>query len=93
MTRSRSLFSLLAVAVLAAASAFEAVTSTVRAGFGYVRDFVVAAFAEVPKAVQAVVPSQLSPRVALVAAKAFAHRLMRRRPTVQPTSWRMCSST
>lgn len=93
MTRSRSLFSLLAVAVLAAASAFEAVTSTVRAGFGYVRDFMAAVFVTAPKVVQAVVPSQLSPRIALVAAKAFAHRLMKRRPTVQPSSWRMCSST
>ena len=37
--------------------------------------------------------SQIVPSVILVAAKAFAHRLMKRRPTVQPSSWRMCSST
>lgn len=92
MSRSRSLFSLLAVAVVAVASACSAVASTVSAGFGYARDFVVAAFSDVPKLVQAV-PSQIVPSVILVAAKAFAHRIMKRRPTVQPSSWRMCSST
>ena len=66
--------------------------SAVGAGLGYARDFVVAAFSDVPKLVQAV-PSQIVPSVILVAAKAFAHRLMKRRPTVQPSSWRMCSST
>lgn len=84
--------SLLAVAVLAMASAFHSVVSAVGAGFGYARDFVMAAFSDVPKLVQAV-PSQIVPSVILVAAKAFAHRLMKRRPTVQPSSWRMCSST
>lgn len=84
MSRSRSLFSLLSLAVAAACSA---VVSAVGAGLGYARDFVVAAFSDVPKLVQAV------PSVILVAAKDFAHRLMKRRPTVQPSSWRMCSST
>ena len=37
--------------------------------------------------------SQIVRSVILVAAKAFVHRLMKRRPTVQPSSWRMCSST
>lgn len=91
MTRSRSLFSLLSLAALAVASACSAVASTVSAGFGYARDFVVAAFADAPR-VACAAPSQAAPRVSLVAAKAFAHRLMKRRPTVQPASWRMCPS-
>ena len=94
MSRSRSLFFLPSLAVAAACSA---VVSAVGAGLGYARDFVVDAFSDVPKLVQAVpsqiVPSQIVPSVIPVAAKAFAHRLMKRRPTVQPSSWRMCSST
>ena len=89
MSRSRSLFSLLSLTFAAACSS---VVSAVGAGFGYARDFVVAAFSDVPKLVQAV-PSQIVPSVTLVAAKDFTHRLMKRRPTVQPSSWRMCGST
>ncbi|CAN7343400.1 hypothetical protein LJR074_001960 [Acidovorax sp. LjRoot74] len=91
MTRSRPLFSLLSLAAVAVAAACSAVASTVSAGFGYARDFIVATFTDAPRAACAV-PSQASPRVVLVAAKAFAHRLMKRRPTVQPSSWRMCPS-
>ena len=91
MTRSRSLFTALAAACLVAASALSAaadrVVSAVRRGF----DRLVAAWVE-PFHPQAKPPSQEKPRVALVAAKSFVARVLKRRPSVHP-SWRMCPST
>lgn len=92
MTRSSRFFSVLAVACLAAASAFSAaadrVVSAVSRGF----DRLVAAWVE-PFQPMAKPPSQEKPRVALVAAKSFvARRSQRRRPERHP-GWLMCPST
>lgn len=95
MFRSSRLFSIAVIACAAAAGAFAsaAVAS---------RDYVVAAVhrawdfvldgLQVAAAVQPVSPSQREPSVALVAAKAFILRLVKReRPQVTPM-WRMCPS-
>lgn len=50
----------------------------------------VAAWAE-PFQPQAKAPGQEKPRVALVAARAFVGRVLKRRPWVHP-SWRLCPS-
>ena len=90
MTRSSRFFSVLAVACLAAASAFSAaadrVVAAVRTGFGFLIGAWVDPLVDKPKN-----PGQEKPRVALVAAKSFVLRLLKRRPTVHP-SWRMCPS-
>ncbi len=98
MTRSSRFFSVLAVACLAAASAFSAaadhlmsaadrVVGAVSRGF----DRLIAAWVE-PFQPQVKPSSQEKPRVALVAAKSFVARVLKRRPSVHP-SWRMCPST
>lgn len=92
MSRSYRFFSVLAVACLAAASAFSAAADRVLGAVGRGFDRLIGAWVE-PFKPQVEPPSQEKPRVALAAAKAFAHRIMKRRPTVQPSSWRMCSST
>lgn len=88
--RSNRLFTFAAIACLAVASAISAaadrVLGAVRRGF----DRLVAAWVE-PFQPQAEPPGQEKPRVALVAAKAFVLRVLKRRPTVHP-SWRMCPS-
>jgi hypothetical protein len=90
MTRSRLLFSALAAACLAGAAALSAaadrLVGAVSRGFGRL----IAAWAE-PFQPQVEPPSQEKPRLALVAARAFVARVLKRRPTVHP-SWRMCPS-
>lgn len=91
MTRSSRFFSVLAAACLAAASAFSAAADRVVGAVSRGFDRLVAAWVE-PFQPQAEPPSQEKPRVALVAAKAFVGRVLKRRPSVHP-SWRMCPST
>ena len=90
MTRSRLLIVALAAACMAGAAAIshvaDSVVSAVSRGF----DRLVAAWAE-PFHPQAAVPGQEKPRVALVAARAFVGRVLKRRPWVHP-SWRLCPS-
>lgn len=90
MTRSRILFSALAAACLAAASAVSYAADRVVSAVSYGFDCLLSAWVE-PFQPQAKAPGQEKPRVALVAAKAFVLRVFKRRPTVHP-SWRMCPS-
>lgn len=89
--RSNRLFHALAVACLAAASAFSAAADRVVGAVSRGFDRLLSAWAE-PFQPQAMPPSQEEPRVALVAAKSFVARVLKRRPSVHP-SWRMCPST
>lgn len=94
MTRSRFGFLIAAVCIAAGALASVAaatrdcvVTAATRAW-----DFTLALFRDAPRA-QTKIPSQEKPRVALVAARSFVLRLMRReRPALTP-GWRLCPST
>ena len=91
MTRSSRFFSVLAAACLAAASAFSATADRVVSALSYGIVRLLVAWVE-PFKPQVKPPSQEKPRVALVAARSFIARLMRReRPTVT-TRWRMCPS-
>lgn len=92
--RSNRLISLAVVACMAAATACasavsnagQAIASTARYAWCRITSWLEPA-AERPKS-----SVQTRPRVALVAARAFVGRLMRReRPTVTPR-WRMCPS-
>lgn len=96
MSRSSRFLSIAVLAVAAAASAF----SSAAVAFG---DYVVAAVHRAwgfmmdgfgPEvSVKPMSPSQRKPSVALVAAKAFVLRMVKRyRPNVTPM-WRMCPST
>ncbi|MBV7457319.1 hypothetical protein KW843_22755 [Acidovorax sp. sif1233] len=96
MSRSSRLFAIAAIACAAAAGAFASVAVTSR-------DYVVSAVHRawsfvldgfrVDAVVQPASPNQREPSVALVAAKAFILRLVKRdRPRVTPM-WRMCPST
>lgn len=89
--RSNRLFCALAAACLAGAAAFASVTDRVVAAVRYGVDRLLCAWVE-PFQPQVTAPSQEKPRVALVAAKAFVARVLKRRPSVHP-SWRMCPST
>lgn len=91
MTRSHSLFSVLISACLAAASAFSAAVEYVASAVGYGIDRLLSVASEPFKPAVAT-PSQEKPLTVLAAAKAYAARLMKRRPTMQPSSWRMCPS-
>ena len=90
MTRSRILLSALAAACLAAASAISAAADRVVSAVSHGFDRLLSAWAE-PFQTQTKAPGQEKPRVALVAARAFVLRVLKRRPTVHP-SWRMCPS-
>ena len=92
--RSNRLFSLAVVACMAAAAACtsavshagHAIAATARYAWDRITSWLEPA-AERPKS-----PAQTRPRVALVAARSFVARLMRReRPIVTPL-WRMCPS-
>lgn len=72
----------LAIAAIACAAVVSAVSD------GFYR--LMAAWSE-PFHPQAAVPGQEKPRVALVAARAFVGRVLKRRPWVHP-SWRLCPS-
>jgi hypothetical protein len=90
MTRSRLLIAALAATCMAGAAAIshvaDRVVSAVSRGF----DRMIAAWVE-PFQPEATAPGQEKPRVALVAARAFVGRVLKRRPSVHP-SWRMCPS-
>ncbi len=95
MSRSSRLFAIAAIACAAAAGAFASAAVASRdyvvAAVHRAWDFVVEGLRVTP-AVQPVSPSQREPSVALVAAKAFILRLVKReRPRVTPM-WRMCPS-
>lgn len=90
MYRSSRFVSLVAMACMAAASAMSAAVDRVVAAVSYGIDRVLSAWVE-PFQLQTKAPGQEKPRVALVAAKAFVLRVLKRRPTVHP-SWRMCPS-
>lgn len=95
MSRSSRLFAIAAIACAAAAGAFASAAVASRdyvvAAVHRAWDFVVEGL-RVTAAVQPVSPSQREPSVALVAAKAFILRLVKReRPRVTPM-WRMCPS-
>lgn len=90
MYRSSRFVSLVALACMAAASAVSAAVDRVVSAVSYGFDRLLSAWVE-PFQLQAKAPGQEKPRVALVAAKAFVLRGLKRRPTVQP-SWRMCPS-
>lgn len=90
MYRSSRFVSLVAMACVAAASAMSAAVDRVASAVRYGIDRLLGAWVE-PFQLQAKPPSQEKPRVALVAAKAFVLRVLKRRPTVHP-SWRMCPS-
>lgn len=92
--RSNRLFSLAVVACMAAAAACasavryagHAIAATARYAWGRITSWLE------PAAARAKSPAPSRPRVALVEARSFALRLMRReRPTVTPR-WRMCPS-
>lgn len=90
MCRSSRFVSLVAMACMAAASAVSAAAGRVVSAVSYGIDCLLSAWVE-PFQLQAKAPGQEKPRVALVAAKAFVLRLLKRRPTVHP-SWRICQS-
>lgn len=90
MYRSSRFVSLIALACMAAASAMSAAVDRVVAAVSYGIDRVLSAWVE-PFQLLAKAPGQEKQRVALVAAKAFVLRVLKRRPTVHP-SWRMCPS-
>lgn len=90
MYRSSRFVSLIALACVAAASAMSAAVDRVVSAVSYGIDRVLSAWVE-PFQLQTKAPAQEKPRVALVAAKAFVLRVLKRRPTVHP-SWRMCPS-
>lgn len=90
MYRSSRFVSLIALACMAAASAMSAAAARVVSAVSYGIDRLLSAWVE-PFQLQAKPPSQEKPRVALVMAKAFVLRVLKRRPTVHP-SWRMCPS-
>jgi hypothetical protein len=90
MTRSSRFFSVLAVACLAAASAFSAAADRAVSAARLGIDRLLTAWME-PFQAQTQPPTQEKPRVALVAARAFVGRVLKRRPSVHP-SWRMCPS-
>ena len=90
MYRSSRLVSIVAMACMAAASAISAAADRVVSAVSYGVVRLLTAWVE-PFQAQAKPPSQEKPRVALVAAKAFVARVLKRPPTVHP-SWRMCPS-
>lgn len=90
MFRSSRFVSLVAMACMAAASAVSAAAGRVVSAVSYGVDYLLSAMVQ-PFKPQAKAPGQEKPRVALVAAKAFVLRVLKRRPTVHP-SWRMCPS-
>ena len=90
MYRSFRFVSLVALACAAAASAMSAAVDRVASAVSYGIDRLLTAWVE-PFQMQAKAPGQEKPRVALVVAKAFLLRVLKRRPTVHP-SWRMCPS-
>lgn len=90
MYRSSCFVSLVALACMAAASAMTAAVHRVVSAVSYGFDRLLSAWVE-PFQLQINATGQEKPRVALVAAKAFVLRVLKRRPTVQP-SWRMCPS-
>ena len=90
MYRSSRFVSLVALACAAAASAMSAAVDRVASAVSYGIDRLLTAWVE-PFQMQAKAPGQEKPRVALVVAKAFLLRVLKRRPTVHP-SWRMCPS-
>lgn len=90
MYRSSRFVSLVALACVAAASAMSAAVDRVVSAVSYGIDRLLIAWVE-PFQLQPKAPSQEKPRVALVAAKAFVLRVLKRRPTVHP-SWRICPS-
>ncbi|PTT38066.1 hypothetical protein DBR23_15545 [Acidovorax sp. HMWF018] len=90
MYRSSRFVSLVALACVAAASAMSAAVDRVASAVSYGIDRLLSAWVE-PFQLQTKAPGQEKPRVALVAAKAFVLRVLKRRPTVHP-SWRMCPS-
>ncbi|MBT9513248.1 MAG: hypothetical protein IV104_12955 [Acidovorax sp.] len=90
MYRSSRFVSLIALACMAAASAMSVAVGRVASAVSNGIDRVLSAWVE-PFQLQAKAPGQEKPRVALVAAKAFVLRVLKRRPTVHP-SWRMCPS-
>lgn len=96
MSRSSRLFAIAAIACAAAAGAFASVAVASRdyvvSAVHRAWDFVLDGF-RMEASVQPASPSQREPSVALVAAKAFILRLVKReRPRVTPL-WRMCPST
>ncbi|UCV01153.1 hypothetical protein [Acidovorax radicis] len=91
MYRSSRLVSLVAVAFMAAASAISVAADRVVSAVSYGVVRLLTAWVE-PFQPQVKPPSQEKPRVALVAAKSFVARVLKRRPSVHP-SWRMCPST
>ena len=90
MYRSSRFASLVALACMAAAYAVSAAVDRVASAVSYGIDRLLSAWVE-PFQLQTKAPGQEKPRVALVAAKAFVLRVLKRRPTVHP-SWRMCPS-
>ena len=90
MYRSFRFVSLVALACAAAASAMSAAVDRVASAVSYGIDRLLTAWVE-PFQMQAKAPGQEKPRVALVVAKAYLLRVLKRRPTVHP-SWRMCPS-
>ena len=90
MYRSFRFVSLVALACAAAASAMSAAVDRVASAVSYGIDRLLTARVE-PFQMQAKAPGQEKPRVALVVAKAFLLRVLKRRPTAHP-SWRMCPS-
>ena len=90
MYRSFRFVFLVALACAAAASAMSAAVDRVASAVSYGIDRLLTAWVE-PFQLQAKAPGQEKPRVALVVAKAFLLRVLKRRPTVHP-SWRMCPS-
>ncbi len=90
MYRSSRFVSLVALACVAAASAMSAAVDRVASAVSYGIDRLLSTWVE-PFQLQTKASGQEKPRVALVAAKAFVLRVLKRRPTVHP-SWRMCPS-
>ncbi|WP_156370478.1 hypothetical protein [Acidovorax sp. Leaf84] len=90
MFRSSRFLSLALAACLAAAASVAAVADRVVSAVSRGVDNLLRAWVE-PFQMQAAAPAQTKPRVALVAARAFVLRVLKRRPTVHP-SWRMCPS-
>ena len=90
MYRSSRFASLVALACMAAASAVSTAVDRVVSAVSYGIDRLLSAWVE-PFQLQPKAPDQEKPRVALVAAKSFVLRVLKRRPTVHP-SWRMCPS-
>lgn len=90
MYRSSRFVSLVALACAAAASAMSAAVDRVASAVSYGIDRLLSAWVE-PFQLHGKASGKEKPRVAVVAAKAFVLRVLKRRPTVHP-SWRMCPS-